>query len=167
MPKFPSCYSLFPWECCGEELGCGMLLAGLADSTAFPFDITCTSWHSSHSVLTAGSRQSCRGCAWGTGAECSQGGSVTWQQGLATRIQACQLLCHSHGSHFLPSLVTASWLCPPYLMRKPRSSFPKASSRRTFRQARSTCVTPRSRSERACPSVPGSCLPDTARSAAS
>lgn len=89
----------------------------------------------------------------------------------------------SHGSHLLPSLVTASWSCPPYLMRKPRSSFPKESSQKASRRARSTCVTPHSRSERdgsAHPScraagllalgafpVPSSCLPDTVRSAAS
>lgn len=56
MPKFPSRYSLFLWECCGEELVCGILSAGLADGTALLFGITHTSWWSPHSAFTAGSR---------------------------------------------------------------------------------------------------------------
>lgn len=63
----------------------------------------------------------------------------------------------SHSSPLLPSLVTASWSCLPYLTRKPRSFFPKESSRRTSRRARSTCVTPRSQSEGVCPSIPPGC----------
>lgn len=59
--------------------------------------------------------------------------------------------CCSHSSHLLLSVVTASWLCPPYLMKKPRSFSPKESSRRISHQARSTCVTPHSLSEWLCP----------------
>lgn len=73
------------------KLGCGIPLAGLADGTALPFNITHASWCSSQSVLTAGSRQSCSGRAWGAGAERSRGSSVTCQQGHATCMQACQL----------------------------------------------------------------------------
>lgn len=80
------------------------------------------------------------GSAWGTRAERSQGGS-------ATRVHPCQLLMVPICPHLLPSPVTASWWCPAYLMRKPRSSSPKESSRRSSRRARSTCATPRSQSE--------------------
>lgn len=80
------------------------------------------------------------GHAWGTRAKCSQGGS-------ATPVQPCQLLMVPICPLLLPSPVTASWWCPPYLRRKPRSSSPKESSRRSSRQARSTCATPRSQSE--------------------
>lgn len=150
MPKFPSHYSLFPWECCGEELVCGIPLARLADSTTLPLPSP-----PPLGVAPAQSSLPAPGRAAGDvrGAEHSRGGTVTCQQGHATCIESCQLLCCSHSSHLLPSLVTASWSCPPYLTRKPRSSFPKESSQRTSRRARSTCVTPRSRSERVCPSV--------------
>lgn len=87
------------------------------------------------SLLAPGTAHAC-----GTRAEHSQGGS-------ATRVQPCQLLTVPICPHLLPSPVTASWSCPPYLTRKPRSSSPKESSPRSCRRARSTCATPRSQSE--------------------
>lgn len=96
--------------------------------SSLPLDI---SWCSSHSALTAGSL------------------GHAGAQGLGI----------SSLSPFVPtSPVTASWSCPPYLRRKPRSSSPKESSPRSCRRARSTCATPRSQSEASvCPSVLPGC----------
>lgn len=122
---------LTPWEC----HGCGM---PLADGTALSLWTSPGVAPTLPSLLAPWDMLEHKGWAF-TGRQCHPASSSL--------------------SPFVPtSPVTASWSCPAYLRRKPRSSSPKESSPRSCRRARSTCATPRSQSEASvCPSVLPGC----------